>query len=411
MAASLYAQEEVWEIVDFMPVSRAGSETVVHGNKIYLIGGYADSVQMPVKWISSYDPSTKQWQFETNMLYPRLEFVTGIYNNNLYIAGGTEYSPSSNKIVEKWNFNTNAVPDTAIIHDYFDRYFPSGFVKDSYIYLIGGITFSNVPFISKFNLNDVNDFTVFDGDTAFGSNPLPISIMTAYLGDWIYIMGGVHYGISQKIHRIDYSLQNMEELYPLLSVPRAQGEAIAVPDNDEIYLIGGLNETSQALNSVDILRVTDSANYVMPGPPLNIARSNFSAVLFENNIYVFGGYDQYDNPVSEIEVLAIGGGIVRAEDEIFKNPTFELFQNYPNPFNPSTTISFEIPDESQVKLAVYSSNGELVKTLLNEQKSAGKYTVVWDSKNNSGEKVAAGVYFYRLSSKDFVQTKSMLLLK
>ncbi len=402
--------QEVWEIYDVMPISYAGSEAVVHEDKIYLVGGYADSVQMPVSWIHSYDPDNKQWQYEQSMLYARLEFVAGISSNKLFVAGGAEF-PANNKNVESWDFNSAHSTSIAISHDYFNRFFTSGFVKNNYIYLLGGLTYSNVPFIAKFNLNDVNDFTVFNDDSTFGSNPLPISLMTAEMNGWIYILGGIQFGISQKIHRINLDLQVMEEVHPYMSSPRALGKAIAVPDENKIYLIGGQNESYSALSSVEIFTIGDSIHSIEPGPPLNIPRSNFSAVLFENKIYVFGGYDQFGDPVSEVEVLSIGGGVVSAESEFQDKISFKLNQNYPNPFNPSTIISYSIPENSFINLSVYSSNGELIKTLINEEQSAGDYSVTWDSKNNFGANVAAGVYFYRLSSNDFIKTKSMILLK
>jgi hypothetical protein len=85
---------------------------------------------------------------------------------------------------------------------------------------------------------------------------------------------------------------------------------------------------------------------------------------------------------------------------------FSLFQNYPNPFNPGTTITYELPRTSHVTLSVYDVLGREVATLLNEEKSAGAYTVQWDA---SG--VSSGVYFYRLKAGDFNQTKRMMIVR
>jgi 5'-nucleotidase/UDP-sugar diphosphatase len=90
---------------------------------------------------------------------------------------------------------------------------------------------------------------------------------------------------------------------------------------------------------------------------------------------------------------------------------FKLFQNYPNPFNPSTEIAYTLPRDSYVKLFVYDILGQKVKTLVDEVQSAGPGKVIWDGANENGEKVASGIYFYKLSTAEFSQTKKMLLLK
>ncbi len=88
-----------------------------------------------------------------------------------------------------------------------------------------------------------------------------------------------------------------------------------------------------------------------------------------------------------------------------------LNQNYPNPFNSSTMISFDLPDNGQVELSIYDVLGRKVTTLLNENMSAGNHSVTWNGRSDNGESVATGVFFYRLQSKDFDQTKRMLLVK
>ena len=91
-------------------------------------------------------------------------------------------------------------------------------------------------------------------------------------------------------------------------------------------------------------------------------------------------------------------------NQIPKN--YELAQNYPNPFNPVTKISFALPTQGFVSLKIYDITGREIKTLVNEIKQAGYYTVNFNSSN-----LSSGVYFYRIQSGDFVQTKRMVLLK
>lgn len=91
--------------------------------------------------------------------------------------------------------------------------------------------------------------------------------------------------------------------------------------------------------------------------------------------------------------------------------SYELEQNYPNPFNPTTTIRYQLPENSTVKLQIYNMLGQVVNTLVSGNQQAGRYTVNWDGTSQFGEKVASGVYIYRLQAGAFSQTRKMMLLK
>jgi len=90
---------------------------------------------------------------------------------------------------------------------------------------------------------------------------------------------------------------------------------------------------------------------------------------------------------------------------------FELNQNYPNPFNPSTTIRYSIPSDGFVKLSVFNTLGEEVRTLVNEFKEAGSYEINFSAIGGNAAELSSGIYFYKLQAGDFVQTKKMILMK
>ena len=90
---------------------------------------------------------------------------------------------------------------------------------------------------------------------------------------------------------------------------------------------------------------------------------------------------------------------------------YGLDQNYPNPFNPSTKIEFSIPEPAKVKIIVYNMLGQEIKTLLDEPKDLGFHFIEWNGKNDVGNQVAAGVYFYRIKANKYTKVKKMLLLK
>jgi hypothetical protein len=91
--------------------------------------------------------------------------------------------------------------------------------------------------------------------------------------------------------------------------------------------------------------------------------------------------------------------------------TYSLSQNYPNPFNPTTTINFTLPVTGQAKIEVYNMLGKLVATPFNGVAQAGENSVVWDATDFDGNRVASGIYFYRLTSGSFSATRKMTLLK
>ncbi len=89
---------------------------------------------------------------------------------------------------------------------------------------------------------------------------------------------------------------------------------------------------------------------------------------------------------------------------------YRLYQNYPNPFNPATIIHFDLPISEYVNLTVYNTMGQRVKTLVDGQLAAGLNTAHWDGSDDHGSGVAAGVYFYQLSTGSVTKTQKMLLL-
>ncbi len=90
---------------------------------------------------------------------------------------------------------------------------------------------------------------------------------------------------------------------------------------------------------------------------------------------------------------------------------YRLSQNYPNPFNPSTKIEFDLAKSGVVKLTVYNLLGKRVRTLFSGHLSSGRKSVIWDGRDEKGRPLASGIYFYRIKTGDFTDTKKMVLLK
>ncbi|MFQ5638192.1 MAG: chitobiase/beta-hexosaminidase C-terminal domain-containing protein, partial [bacterium] len=90
---------------------------------------------------------------------------------------------------------------------------------------------------------------------------------------------------------------------------------------------------------------------------------------------------------------------------------FVLYQNYPNPFNPETRISFDLPETQHVEITIFNATGQRIKTIANRRHEAGTYSIVWNARDNLGNPVGSGIYFYRIKTVKFIQTKKMALLR
>ena len=141
----------------------------------------------------------------------------------------------------------------------------------------------------------------------------------------------------------------------------------------------------------------------------NIKSSGMKVRCFsESLVYLYG---------DDIFAYSTNGGEFNGVRKIAEeNPEmpakFELFQNYPNPFNPTTTIKYELPTDSKVKINIYNILGEEVEQFVDEVQYAGHYSKVWNGKG-----LASGVYLLRIEAESvenrerFVKTMKLLMIK
>lgn len=111
-------------------------------------------------------------------------------------------------------------------------------------------------------------------------------------------------------------------------------------------------------------------------------------------------------PGDTIRRYYFNAGCLLRELNSSETPLFFLSQNYPNPFNPTTTIKYSIPLDNFVTIKVFDISGREIKTIVNEFKKAGLYTITFDASN-----LSSGVYLYTIQSGEFTETKRMVLIK
>lgn len=131
-----------------------------------------------------------------------------------------------------------------------------------------------------------------------------------------------------------------------------------------------------------------------------------------------------DNLGAEIELPENGIGSYRlvvgkedyaklhSENSALAPGEFTLYQNYPNPFNPTTHITYKLRERSLVSLEIYDVLGRKIKSLVeNEFQNPGLHNYIWNGKNENGKIASSGMYIYRIHAGDFIDSKTMILLK
>jgi hypothetical protein len=166
-------------------------------------------------------------------------------------------------------------------------------------------------------------------------------------------------------------------------------------------------------NSRDLL----GYNVFLDGDDVGTTTENYwpydVAELTVGNDYVAGVSAVYDDGESEIQEFPFT--YLGTDAGIIIPLVTELRENYPNPFNPETKIAFSLIEPSHVQITIYNIRGQLVKTLIDEQREANNYTVIWNGRDNSSKSVSSGVYFYKMVSEGnigrYTSTKKMILMK
>jgi hypothetical protein len=171
-----------------------------------------------------------------------------------------------------------------------------------------------------------------------------------------------------------------------------------------MYTIDLYDETGTtrlASYDADLSQLADSALTVFASGFLDTTSANQNGPAFGLFVALANG-----------AVLELPGGLVEINTPQSLIPEeYALHQNYPNPFNPTTTIRYDLKENSDVVLQIYNLLGQKIRTLINNRQEAGYREVVWDGRNDAGIGVASGIYIYRIEAGKFVQTRKMVLMR
>ncbi|MDZ7335683.1 MAG: PKD domain-containing protein [candidate division KSB1 bacterium] len=123
---------------------------------------------------------------------------------------------------------------------------------------------------------------------------------------------------------------------------------------------------------------------------------------------IFYARDPYGATGSSITTFTVSTAADVSHQDSALPAEFALYPNYPNPFNPETTIGYDVPKLSHIRITIYNRLGQRVRTLVDQTKPAGRYKVIWDGTDDFGNRLTSGVYFYRLETDGFQATRKMI---
>jgi len=154
------------------------------------------------------------------------------------------------------------------------------------------------------------------------------------------------------------------------------------------------------------VRVDDAFNACSLNLDSTYSQGDAIERLIGLHYYSFNNYKILPRDSSDII-----GHVTGLPDEPEIATLFRLDQNYPNPFNNETRIKFQMADFGPVQITVYNARGQKVRTLFRAQLAPGSYEVTWNGRDDTGNALASGIYFYRLQAGQMVATRKMLFLK
>ena len=250
---------------------------------------------------------------------------------------------------------------------------------------------------------------VSSGGNWFFNNLITQDVNIDILGISYYPMWhGTLTDLSQNINDLGYQFQK-----PVLIVETAYPFTLGWNDNTH-NILGGENqlleeyeasEEGQFLFLNDLIMVVDDNDYglgICYWAPDWISTNQFGSPWENQALFDFDGemldaLSVFDNSTVSIQRI--------------NNYSFNNIYNYPNPFNPSTILQYYLPQNEFVTISIYDISGKLISSLVNKNQYSGYKSVRWNSTNDQGQRVSAGVYLYSIEAGDFRETKKMILLK
>lgn len=360
-----------WSAAAPLPSPRVGGPMIACKGKLYYIGGGQTGITAGTNTLYEYDPATGAWTEKAPMPVALSGQGAVCWRDSMiFVVGGPWTGSATNRdvhfydiISDGWGTITNSLPASSG-----RRTFALGVSGDKIVMAAG----FNTAFLKSVFVGTV---VRFDSIAWVAAPDVP----TGYTG--LSRPGGVAYG--DRFFVVGGERGGPGGYYDTTHVYRLSTNSWSNLINQKPV------KMSNIYNGVTAKCINDTIRIFLPG--------GFGSLTGATPGAAFANFD----------VIGCGPGLTGVPEQISEVPDgFRLEQNYPNPFNPSTTIRFSVPTRDVVTLHVYNLLGQQVAILTEGVLEAGTYSVQW---NAAG--LASGMYWYRLRSGEFTDTRKLLLLK
>ena len=218
----------------------------------------------------------------------------------------------------------------------------------------------------------------------------------------------------EEVFSLDYGDGNDEWVHETVNLYQYAGQTIGIAfhSNDN-----GNWASGAALDNIQLgltpFWITSSSTGIINYQEIQTFDFSIATQGLNNGMYNASVIieDPYQSILDTLGISLTVSGVVSINNDDILPYDYALYQNYPNPFNPSTDIKFSIPKEGMVELIVYDLLGNTTKIIVNDNLKPGIHSYRWLGENQLGTTVSAGMYFYKLQTSSFTETKKMILLK
>ncbi|MBN2090421.1 T9SS type A sorting domain-containing protein [candidate division KSB1 bacterium] len=234
--------------------------------------------------------------------------------------------------------------------------------------------------------------------------------------------------VNTAYFRHEFMLTNINTINYLAAIVKYDNGAVIYLNGKEIKRLnmpeGEINYETQAISATGGVKAINfgAAEFTLLREGRNFLAVEVHQAANDANDFVFdlrlvnpqpvieyGSLWRYFDAGTSPENQTKGTGI--SSDYTCQLPKTNLFQNFPNPFNAETLIKFYIPEKMAVRVEIYNLLGQKIRTLINQNSNAGLYAIKWDGRNDLGETVGSGFYFYKLQTEQETLVRKLLLMK
>jgi len=234
--------------------------------------------------------------------------------------------------------------------------------------------------------------------------------------------------INTAYFRHEFMLTDVNTINYLAAIVKYDNGAVIYLNGQEIRRLnipeGEINYETQAISATGGVKAINfgTAEFALLREGRNVLAVEIHQAANDVNDFAFdlrlvnpqpvieyGSNWRYFDAGNSPETQTKGTGI--STDYSYQLPKTNLFQNFPNPFNAETLIKFYIPEKMVVRVEIYNLLGQKIRSLMNQNSNPGMYAIKWDGKNDFGESVSSGFYFYKLWTEQETLVRKLLLMK